>query len=88
MKPYGIFRYASTEEYISILTRLNQEMEKRQEIFQTDSNIITYNKNNPQKAMNEVIIVINEVLALFSSVNSKDAKIIADLLINLLSKGA
>lgn len=88
MKTYGVFRYASTEEYITILSKLNQEMEKRQEIFQTDSNIITYNKNNPSKQMNEVIIVINEVLALFSSVNSKDAKTIADLLINLLSKGA
>jgi DNA segregation ATPase FtsK/SpoIIIE-like protein len=88
MKSHGVFRYASTEEYISILSKLNQEMEKRQEIFQTDSNIITYNKNNPQKAMKEVIIVINEVLALFSSINSKDAKTIADLLINLLSKGA
>ncbi len=88
MKSHGVFRYASTEEYISILSKLNQEMEERQKIFQTDSNIITYNKNNPQKAMNEVIIVINEVLSLFSSVNSKDAKVIADLLINLLSKGA
>jgi len=88
IKPHGVFRYASTEEYISILSKLNQEMEERQKLFQTDSNIITYNKNNPTKQINEVIIVINEVMALFSSVSSKDAKIIADLLTNLLSKGA
>ncbi len=88
LEPYGIFRYPDLNEYADILKKLEDEITQRQQLVWISSNIVNFNKAHPQNPMKEKIIVINELLSLFTSLDKEDVIQVGNILNNLLSKWA
>ncbi len=88
LEPYGIFRYPDLNEYIDILTKLEDEITQRQQLVWISSNIQNFNKTHPHNPMKEKIIVINELLSLFTSLEKEEVIKMGNILNNLLSKWA
>lgn len=88
LSSYWVKRYNVLEDYGKILEDLEKDMDKRQKIIWIHSNIYNYNKSNTKSKMKEKIIVVNELLSLYTSLDKDKLQKISLHLNNLLAKGA
>lgn len=61
-------------------------MRNNSHIIENFSNIYNYNESNPQKAIKEKFIIVNEFLSLNNSLNAKDLHDVLNSLITLTSE--
>lgn len=88
LSSYWVKRYNVLEDYPKILEDLEKEMDKRQKIIWIYSNIYNYNKSNSKSKMKEKIIIVNELLSLYTSLDKDKLQKISFHLNNLLAKWA
>lgn len=88
LSSYWVKRYNVLEDYPKIFEDLEKEMDKRQKIIWIHSNIYNYNKSNPKSKMKEKVIIVNELLSLYTTLDKDKLQKISLHLNNLLAKGA
>ena len=88
LSSYWIRRHTNLEDYVNILERLESEMNRRQMIVWISSNIYWYNKSNPKSKMKERVIIVNELLSLYTSLEKDKLQKISWHLNNILAKWA
>lgn len=88
LSSYWVKRYNVLEDYPKMFEDLEKEMDKRQKIIWIHSNIYNYNKSNPKSKMKEKVIIVNELLSLYTSLDKDKLQKISLHLNNLLAKGA
>lgn len=88
LSSYWVKRYNVLADYPKIFEDFEKEMDKRQKIIWIHSNIYNYNKANPKSKMKENIIIVNELLSLYTSLDKDNLQKISLHLNNLLAKWA